>query len=93
MKGLHNCLRRHVQYRGKLLRNLSPAFRDRQEEEQRRAGQGWQEQNLIFCTRKGTPLTANHLLYQHFRQLLVKAGLPEVTFHDLRHSVATMLLA
>nr|WP_165423096.1 tyrosine-type recombinase/integrase [Ktedonosporobacter rubrisoli] len=76
-----------------MLRNLSPAFRDRQEEEQRRAGQGWQEQNLIFCTRKGTPLTANHLLYQHFRQLLVKAGLPEVTFHDLRHSVATMLLA
>ncbi|QBD74645.1 site-specific integrase [Ktedonosporobacter rubrisoli] len=67
--------------------------RERQEEEQRRAGPGWQEQNLVFCTRKGTPLSAGHLLYQHFRQLLVTAGLPQVTFHDLRHSVATMLLA
>jgi integrase len=33
-----------------------------------------------------------HLLYQQFRPLLQKAGLPAIRFHDLRHSCATLLL-
>jgi len=31
-------------------------------------------------------------VYHHFKKLLKKHGLPEVRFHDLRHSFATILL-
>jgi integrase len=47
---------------------------------------------LIFATRFGTPMEPRNL-YQDFKLLLVKAGLPSIRFHDLRHSVATLLLA
>ena len=32
------------------------------------------------------------ILQKHYKRALQKAGLPEVRFHDLRHSVATYLL-
>ncbi len=30
---------------------------------------------------------------RHFKPLLKKAGLPDIRFHDLRHTCATLLLA
>ncbi len=32
-------------------------------------------------------------LYSRFKQLLQEAGLPDMRFHDLRHSAATILLS
>jgi integrase len=32
-------------------------------------------------------------LYARFKALLKRAGLPDIRFHDLRHSVATLLLS
>jgi integrase len=46
----------------------------------------------VFCDHKGVPLQASHLVRHSFQPLLVKAGLPRMRFHDLRHSTATLLL-
>jgi integrase len=56
------------------------------------AGPRWQEQDLVFCTTKGTPLDARNVT-KGFKQLLAAAGLPDMRWHDLRHSCASLLLA
>jgi integrase len=47
--------------------------------------------NLIFCTRNGTPIYANNMT-RIFKRFATRLGLGHVTFHDLRHTSATMLL-
>jgi integrase len=39
-----------------------------------------------------TSIFKHNLLARSFRPLLVKAGLPSIRFHDLRHTAATLLL-
>ena len=39
------------------------------------------------------PIHAGNLLYRPFYPLLERAGLPQIRFHDLRHSAATLLLS
>ena len=46
----------------------------------------------MFTTRTGGALDPVNLT-KAFKRLLKKAGLPEVRFHDLRHTAATFLLA
>jgi integrase len=55
-------------------------------------GAAWQEHDLVFCTSLGTPLIPNRAL-ELFKRLLKKAGLPDMRLHDLRHSIATILLS
>jgi integrase len=62
-----------------------------QNEERIAAGERWQENNLIFCTPIGTPKNQSNL-YREFKTLLQVSGLPEIRFHDLRHSSASLLL-
>lgn len=56
------------------------------------AGSEWQDHDLVFCTSLGTPLNPNKVL-EKFKALLQQAGLPDMRFHDLRHSAATILLS
>lgn len=56
------------------------------------AGDAWVAHDLVFCTSVGTPLNPNWVL-ERFKKLLQKAGLPDMRFHDLRHSIATILLS
>lgn len=65
----------------------------RQLEEIDRTGERWQENGLVFATEKGTPLNRHNLTQRSFRPLLAKAGLPQIRFHDLRHTCATILLS
>ena len=51
-----------------------------------------QEHDLVFCTSLGTSLNPNRAL-ELFKRLLKKAGLPDMRLHDLRHSIATILLS
>ena len=65
----------------------------RQAEEQLAAGPAWQERDLIFPTRIGTPMRGDNLRKRSLRPLLEKVGLPPLTFHELRHTFATFQLA
>ncbi len=64
----------------------------RQLEDRLAAGPDWQDNDLVFCTRVGTPLAACNLHRRSFKPLLEKAGLPDIRFHDLRHTCASLLL-
>jgi integrase len=46
----------------------------------------------VFCTAKGTLINPSNLRKRSFAPLLVRAGLPHMTFHQLRHTAATILL-
>ena len=56
------------------------------------AGPLWQYNDYVFCSATGTYLSPGHNALVQLKILLAKAGLPDVRFHDLRHSAATMLL-
>lgn len=66
--------------------------RARQKRERLKAGQRWQEHDLVFTTSIGTPLEGGNVS-RHLFKKLEKAGLPRKRFHDLRHTCASLLLA
>jgi integrase len=68
------------------------AHRKRQLEERIRLVGLYEDHDLIFATQKGTPLNPENLVKRSFKPLLERAGLPEIRFHDLRHTCATLLL-
>jgi integrase len=68
------------------------AHRKRQLEERMRLAGLYEDHDLIFATQKGTPLNPENLVKRSFKPLLEWAGLPEIRFHDLRHTCATLLL-
>src|ERR687898_510742 len=57
-----------------------------------KAGDNWQENGLVFCTGKGTLINPTNLRRRSLTPLLQRAGLPAITFHQLRHTAATILL-
>lgn len=50
----------------------------------------WQHHNLVVTDEYGGPIDGTNLLYR-FQKYLATAGLPNLHFHDLRHSCATLL--
>ena len=60
------------------------------EERMERAGL-WDEQGLVFPSEVGTPRLGGNL-HRSFKAALSRAGLPEIRFHDMRHTCATLLL-
>jgi integrase len=52
----------------------------------------WKESRLVFTTDLGNPIIPGNMLV-HFRRKIKAAGLPGIRFHDLRHTVASLLLA
>jgi integrase len=64
----------------------------RQLEAKLKAGPAWQDQDYVFCTSIGTHLNPTRDVLDALKSLLEKAGLPDIRFHDVRHSSATMLL-
>ena len=69
------------------------AHRRQQLERRVALGQGRPEPSaLVFCTLEGAPLSPDSLSRTWRRATLAK-GLPRVTFHALRHSHASALIA
>ncbi len=64
---------------------------ERQRFARRLAGVRWQDVGLVFTTRVGTPLN-QHKVLTAFKDVLAVAKLVDRLFHDLRGSVATLLL-
>lgn len=60
----------------------------RQTEWQLRAGAAWSSPwNLVFTNEVGTHMMTR-TVYNNFKQVVASIGLPNVRFHDLRHSYA-----
>ena len=57
----------------------------------KRAGDRWEENDLVFSTRKGTPIVSSNLR-RNFNLMLGRAELLQIRFHDLRHTAATMMI-
>jgi integrase len=66
------------------------AHQDRQEWDKRRSG--WQERGLVFCTKYGGMLDQSRI-HENWTPACAKAGIPRYRIHDLRHSVASNLIA
>ncbi|OLB80081.1 MAG: hypothetical protein AUI14_08120 [Actinobacteria bacterium 13_2_20CM_2_71_6] len=53
------------------------------------AGRPWQDTGYVFTRPDGTPLHPDYVT-QRFRILVIRAGLPPIRLHDLRHGAATL---
>ena len=47
---------------------------------------------MMFPTHSRNPTAGNNLCSRHFKPLLRRTEPPEIRFHDLRHTCATLLL-
>ena len=86
--------------RGRRRVNLTPrtvtalkAHRKRQLEDRVRLAGLYEDHGLIFASENGTPLNPENLVKRSFKPLLKRVSLPEIRFHDLRHTCATLLLS
>jgi integrase len=52
---------------------------------------GWNAEDLIFPSKAGKPMDPGNLR-RMYKNLLKSAGLPNIRFHDLRHTAATLML-
>ncbi len=68
------------------------AHRARQVQDRLLAGSRWQDWGLVFASTIGTPLDPRNLT-DRYKALLAQAGLPNIRFHDMRHSCASLLIA
>ena len=50
------------------------------------------EDGLVFASETGEPLDRRAVTKLKSKPLLRRAGLPQIRFHDLRHTCATLLL-
>jgi integrase len=83
--------RRSVKLTAKAVEALEK-HRERQIEERKQLVKLWRDCGLVFPTRVGTPISRHNLVTRSFKPLLVRAGLPDIRFHDLRHTCATLML-
>ena len=56
------------------------------------AGRGYEDYDLVFAQPNGRPMDGHNIRQREFKKLLSHAGLPDMRFHDLRHTNATLLL-
>lgn len=56
-----------------------------------KCGECWQETKLVFTNEVGQHLSMS-TIYSHFKRVVSLMGLPEIRFHDLRHTFATLAL-
>ena len=68
------------------------AHRTGQLERRLRLGPVWSDDDAVFDRGDGRPV-AVRTLHTRFKRLLVEAGVPEIRFHDLRHTGATLMIA
>lgn len=54
-------------------------------------GERWQDNDLIFPSKVGTPINPSNLR-KDFSELLEKSGVKKIRFHDLRHTAASLML-
>lgn len=72
--------------------NTLKAVRKQQAEQRLKCGGDWRnEQNFVFTNEAGQHLSM-YMVYKYFKSIVKEMGLPQVRFHDLRHTYATLAL-
>jgi len=67
------------------------AHRDAQMAERERAGDLWEDHDLVFATRHGKPMERSED-YKAWKALLKRAGVRDARLHDARHTAGTLLV-
>jgi len=88
-KSLHG--RRSIALGAETIASLR-AHRAAQLERRLRLGPVWHDEDAVFDRGDGRPVAAR-TLHTRFKRLLIQAGVPEIRFHDLRHTGATLMIA
>ena len=65
--------------------------RDQLELQRAATRERWEENGLIFPNTLGKPMSLKHM-YLEFKSMLKENGLPNIRFHDLRHTSLSFLL-
>jgi integrase len=81
---------RHVRLTPRAVEALK-RHRARQAKEKLKVGGLYRDQDLVFAGEGGNPINPSNLRNRSFKPLLERAGLPQITFHDLRHTCASLL--
>lgn len=64
----------------------------KQSEMRLRAGSSWENEHNMVFTRENGHFVRFKTLYTHFKEIVKKMNRPEVRFHDVRHTYATLSL-
>ena len=67
-------------------------LKDKQEEDRKFLGNGYEDCGFLCRWEDGKAIKVSYVSHA-FKDLLKKAGMPRIRFHDIRHSTATNLLA
>jgi len=51
-----------------------------------------EDYGIVFATTTGTPINPSNHTNRSFKPLLKRAGLPDIRFHDLRHTFASLMM-
>lgn len=78
-------------YLPKILLEAIIEQRAKYEDNRYKFGERFNDLNYICCNGFGNP-NCEAYVHSHFKKLLQENGLPDIRFHDLRHTYATMLL-
>ena len=54
---------------------------------------GGRNDGLVFSNEAGQPMNYSNMVQRYYRKALKDAGIPQIRFHDLRHTYASLLLA
>lgn len=71
--------------------NILKNHQKRYEENKRKYEKEYQDHDLVVCSKLGRQIKPRMLMTVWYR-LLGESGLPKITFHDLRHTHASLLL-
>jgi len=63
-----------------------------QNEQRLRQGSLWRDHGLVFCSSVGTPMNPENFIKRSYKPLLKSAELPQIPFHCLRHTFATLMM-
>lgn len=76
-----------------LLDEAAGALRTQRElQAEERQTRQWRENGLVFPSTIGTPMNARNLYSRYFKPTLRSTDLPDISFHDLRHTFASIML-
>ncbi len=81
---------REIKLNDKVIAELK-SHKIKQNENKLYMGEKYQDHNLLFCQENGKPLNPRNFM-KGFKDIIKKAGLPDIRFHDLRHGFATLSL-